>query len=97
MNSDCCSSPCSTDRLLNGIASPLSERAFPKALSMCGACVSVCACACKCMRVYVRVPKGGLKACVCLHVSVCICVCECMVCICVSHARTYNNGGLKVE
>ena len=64
-------------RSLNGITSPLlSERLSPKALSMC-----------MCMRVYVRVTKGGLRACVCLHVSICICVCKCM---CVSHARTYT-------
>ena len=51
---------------------------MPFSKSLVNVCVHV--------SVYVRVTKGGLKACVCLHGSVCICVRKC---ICVStHAHT---------
>ena len=52
-----------------------------------------CACACKFMRAYVRVTKGGLKACVCLHVSVCIYACvSVFVCfVCHTHAHTIGR------
>ena len=75
---------------LNGIASPLSQRPSPKALSMCGCvCMYVSVHVCVCVYM-VRVIKGGLKACVCLHVSAFICVCKCMrVYLCVT-------GGLKL-
>ena len=49
---------------------PISERSSPKALSMCGLRVCMYVRVHVDMRVYVRVTKGGLKACICLHVSV---------------------------
>ena len=55
---------------------------FEKPCQCVCACVYVCACACKCMRVYVRVTKGGLKACVYLYVYACVRV------FVLSHART---------
>ena len=48
----------------------------PFSKSLVNVWVRVYACMRVCMRVYVRVTKGGLKACACLHVSVCICVCH---------------------
>ena len=50
-----------------------------------GACVYIRACAYKCH-------KGRIES---LHLSTCECICVCK-CICMSHARTYNNGRLKV-
>ena len=70
------------------IAFPYPNALLQRACQCVGACVYACACG---MRVYVRVTKGGLKACVCLHVSVCTCVCKCMhacVCVCHTHAHT---------
>ena len=74
--------------LIHNTMPPIS----PKGLTMCG-CVCVCVhvhvSACVCM--YVRITKGGFES---LRLSICICLCKS---ICVSHARTYNNGGLQVE